>query len=222
MNQLVTHTKAEPLADPQGTLTIRFVARLSLLVGLCLETGWLMWVVAGHRAPWGLLIYPIVITAIFADLLLSRGRWRRLNAIVRIVLGLAFVLSVADRFGLMGAYGSPGVSFGDYAHFVAYTRQVNSFLPASWAPTLAVLATLCETTIGTALVLGISTRKAALAALGLLLIFGIAMSISLGLSSHFPYAVVVLAGGAWFLSTLDCTAWSVEAWRREGNNLQPD
>jgi uncharacterized membrane protein YphA (DoxX/SURF4 family) len=217
-----TTTKAVSLADQQGTLTVRSIARLSLLVGVCVETVWLIWIVAGHRAPWGLLIYPIVITAIFAVLLLTAGRSRRLNAIVRVVLGLAFVLSVADRFGLMGAYGSPGVSFGDYTHFVAYTRRVNSFLPESWAPMLAVLATLCETTIGTALVLGISTRNVVLAALGLLLIFGTAMSISLGLSSHFPYAVVVLAGGAWFLSTLDCTAWSVEAWRREGNNVQPD
>jgi hypothetical protein len=167
MNQLITHSKAEFLPDPQGTLASRSVARLSLLGGLCLETDWLIWVVAGHRAPWGLLIYPILVTGIFVGLLLNRGRWRRLNAIVRIVLGLAFVLSVADRFGIMGTYGSPGVSFGDYGHFVAYTRQVNSFLPGSWAPMLAVLATLCETTIGAALVLGIRTRVFVLAALGL-------------------------------------------------------
>jgi uncharacterized membrane protein YphA (DoxX/SURF4 family) len=174
----------------------RSVARLSLLIALCLQTSWLVWVGFGHHAPWSLLIYPIIITALFAGLAFSDGRLRRLNAIVRIVLGLAFLLSVADRFGLMGASGSPGVSFGDYGHFVAYTRHVNSFLPESWAPTLAVLATLCETVIGSALVLGVSTRNFVRAALGLLLIFGTAMSISLGLVSHFPYAVVVLASGA--------------------------
>jgi uncharacterized membrane protein YphA (DoxX/SURF4 family) len=198
----------------------RLIARFSLLVGLCLQVGWLIWVLVGHRAAWSVLIYPIVVTALFAGLVVTSGRWRRLNAIVRIVLGLAFVLSVADRFGLMGGSGSPGVSFGDYAHFVAYTRQVNSFLPESWAPILAALATVCETVIGTVLVLGISTRKAVLAALGLLLIFGTAMSISLGLDSHFPYAVVVLASGAWFLSMSNCTAWSIEAWRQRGKQSE--
>jgi putative oxidoreductase len=200
--------------------SMKSIARLSLLVGLCLQTGWLVWVVYGHRAPWSLLIYPIIITALFAGLAFANGRLRRLNAIVRIVLGLAFLLSVADRFGLMGAYGSPGVSFGDYAHFVAYTRQVNSFLPESWAPTLAALATSCEATIGTALILGVSPRNAVLAALALLLVFGTAMSISLGLDSHFPYAVVVLTSGAWFLSTLDCSAWSIEAWRRRAKQSE--
>jgi len=203
------------------THVMRSVARLSLLTGLCLQTSWLLWVVFGHRARWSLLLYPIIITALFAGLAFTNGRLRRLNAIVRIVLGLAFLLSVADRFGLMGEYGSPGVSFGDYAHFVTYTRQVNSFLPGSWAPTLAVLATLCETVIGSALILGFSTRNPVCSALGLLLIFGTAMSISLGFASQFPYAVVVLASGAWFLSTLDCSAWSIEDWRRRSRLSWP-
>ncbi len=202
------------VAFTRRTDVVGSVARFSLVVGLCLQTSWLVWIVVGHRAPWSLLIYPIIITALFAGLACTNGRLRRLNAIVRIVLGLAFLLSVADRFGLMGAYGSPGVSFGDYAHFVTYTRQVNSFLPESWAPALAVSATLCETGIGSALILGVSARNSVLAALGLLLIFGTAMSISLGFGSHFPYAVVVLASGAWFLSTLDCTAWSIDGGRR--------
>jgi putative oxidoreductase len=199
---------------------MRSIARLSLLVGLCLQIGWLVWIIESHRAPWSLLIYPIVVTALFAGLMFTNGRWRRLNAILRIVLGLAFLLSVADRFGLMGGPGSPGVSWGNYAHFVAYTQQVNSFLPGSWAPMLGVLATLCEAIIGNALLLGISTRKAVLAALGLLLIFGTAMSISLGLDSHFPYAVVVLASGAWFLSMSNCTAWSLEAWWQRGKQSE--
>ena len=55
----------------------------------------------------------------------------------RLALGAAFLAAVADRFGLWGAPGQRNVAWGDFGHFVDYTAQVNSFLPAAVAPVLA-------------------------------------------------------------------------------------
>ena len=80
---------------------------------------------------------------------------------LRWALGLTLLSAVADRFGRWGVNGSPGVSWGDWPHFVAYTAKVNGFLPAALAPTLAVLATAAEILLGGALLLGVFPRPVA-------------------------------------------------------------
>jgi hypothetical protein len=65
------------------------------------------------------------------------SRWRWFSTMPRAFLGVTFLLVVADRFGLVGRPGTPGVSWGDWERFVADTRPVNAFLPARFAPTLA-------------------------------------------------------------------------------------
>lgn len=148
-------------------------------------------VVAGLmlHAAWGHLMQPLIFLVLFSLLAVTRGKLRWLAALLRALIGLEFVLSVADRFGLLGAPGS-GVSWGDFAHFVAYTHQVNAFLPLSFAPFLAVLATICETTLGIALILGICTPYIARAAAVLLCLFGSAMVASGLIESQFFYAVL--------------------------------
>jgi uncharacterized membrane protein YphA (DoxX/SURF4 family) len=141
-----------------------------------------------------------VFTIGFIALLLREGRWKWLAPTLRILIGLNFGLAVCDRFGLLGRYGSPGVSWGDFNHFVAYTRQVNSFLPAGFAPFLAVAATAAEIVLTVTLVLGIAPRLACKGAALLLLAYAIAMTISLGFSAQLYYAVLELCAGAWFLS----------------------
>jgi len=62
---------------------------------------------------------------------------------LRIALALAFLSAVADRFGLWGKPGSPGVGWGNMTQFNAYVAKLNWFLPAvvipltSWAATAA-------------------------------------------------------------------------------------
>src|SRR5437016_11159934 len=41
----------------------------------------------------------------------------------RFALGASFLSAVADRFGLWGPHGAKNVSWGDFAHFVEYTRS---------------------------------------------------------------------------------------------------
>lgn len=88
-----------------------------------------------------------------------------------------------------------GVSWGDFARFVDYTRSMTTFLPGSLAPTLAVLATVAEVTLGTALLLGIPLRLSALAAALLLGIYGTSMMILLPPAEQFHYNVFVLSAG---------------------------
>ena len=97
----------------------------------------------------------------------------------RIALGAAFLSGIADRFGLWGK----NVGYGDFAHFVKYTAEVNSFMPAFTIPFLAWAATVAELVLGIALISGVWLRWVALGSALLLVLFGTAMAISFGLKS---------------------------------------
>jgi len=156
------------------------------------------------------VLYDSVIVVGFAAFAAKGGRLRWLAAALRILIALAFLASVADRFGLLGPPGTSGVGWGDFAHFIAYTRTVNAFLPANWAPALAGLATLAEAALGLALLLGVRLRLAALGSAVLLLLYGTAMTLSLGVGAQFAYAVCVLSAGAWSLAASDASALSLD------------
>ena len=102
----------------------------------------------------------------------------------RIALGTAFLSAVAARFGLWRDRGPH-----PFAQFIRYTAEVNSFLPASFAPFLAVAATIAETTLGMLLIAGVKPRWTGIAAAILLALFAVAMSISGGIKSAFDYSV---------------------------------
>ncbi len=88
-------------------------------------------------------------------------------------------------------------------------------MPHATIPALAVLATIGETTLGLALLLGIRIRAAAMGAAALLFLFATAMTVS-GFS-QFAYGVYLMAAGALALSTVDASLLSVDAllnWRK--------
>ncbi len=125
-----------------------FAALWLALLGQAL---WMLGTAIVAHAPSDKALYDGVLVAVFAALAATGGRVRWLAAALRMLVGLVLLGSVADRCGLFGPPGAPGVSWGDFAHFVAYTRVVNAFLPAGWAPALAALATAGEMTLGFAL-----------------------------------------------------------------------
>jgi hypothetical protein len=112
---------------------------------------------------------------------LTLERWALRYA--RIALGAAFLSGIASRFGLWGK----NVGYGDFAHFVRYTAEVNSFMPASTIPFLAWAATAAELFLGVASAL-------------LLALFGIAMAISFGLKSPLDYSVFSASAAALLLA----------------------
>ncbi|MHC6200316.1 DoxX family membrane protein [Elizabethkingia miricola] len=124
--------------------------------------------------------------------------------LLRTVLAAGFLSAVSSRLNLWGAQSS------GWSKFVRYTAEVNSFLPYSWIPSLAVLSTIAESSIGILLLIGYRVRKTALCAAILTVLFGIAMSISFGCKEPLDYSVFVFSAGAFLLSTFSHYIWSLD------------
>ena len=125
--------------------------------------------------------------------------WERMGILyARIAVGAAFLSAVASRFGLWDRT----LDLKHFANFIEYAAQVNSFLPRTVIPWVAVLATVCETSLGILLIAGLWPRWVSLASAILLAMFGTAMAISFGLKSPMDYSVFS-ASGASVLLALD-------------------
>jgi uncharacterized membrane protein YphA (DoxX/SURF4 family) len=119
--------------------------------------------------------------------------------LARLALGAAFLSGIASRFGLWGE----GVGYGSFEGFEQYTAEVNAFMPRASIPLLAWAATAAELGLGVLLVLGVWRRPVALASAALLLIFGLAMALSLGIKSPLDYSVFSASAAALLLATGD-------------------
>lgn len=157
--------------------------------------------------------YPLTYAAPFLLLALTGGRVRGIASLLRLPLAVAFLDAVADRLGLLGPHGTPGVAWGDFAHFISYTARLNAFMPAATVPALAVLAI--------ALIFGIYLPVAAIGSAALLFLFATAMTIA-GFS-QFSYGVYLMAAGALALSTVDASLLSMDSFlQSRRNNFEPD
>jgi putative oxidoreductase len=110
----------------------------------------------------------------------------------RIALGAAFLSGIASRFGLYGR----NVGYGNFANFVRYTAEVNSFMPPATIPFLAWAATAAELVLGIALVIGFRLRWAAVGSAVLLLLFATAMAVSFGIKEPLDYSVFSASAAA--------------------------
>lgn len=158
---------------------------------------------------WSSMSYPLIYAMPFLLLAVTYGHVRWIAALLRLPVAAAFLDAVADRFGLLGPHGTPGVAWGDFSHFIAYTAILNSFLPHAIIPALAVLATIGETTFGITLLLGIRLHLAALGSAVLLFFFATAMTLT-GFS-QFAYGVYLMSAGTLALSTVDASLFSADA-----------
>jgi putative oxidoreductase len=123
--------------------------------------------------------------------------WERFGIpYARIALGAAFLSGIASRFGLYGK----NVGYGNFASFMRYTAEVNSFMPAFTIPFLAWAATAAELFLGIALILGVWPRWVALGSALLLALFGTAMAISFGINSPLDYSVFSASAAAVLLA----------------------
>ena len=123
--------------------------------------------------------------------------------VLRLAMAATFLSAVGSRFGLWGS---------GWRSFVAYTAEVNSFVPHTWAPMLAIAATALELTFAALLLIGLRTQRAALGASVLTLGFALAMAWSFGLKSPMDYSVFVDSAAMGLLSTLPPDRWTVDAW----------
>lgn len=124
---------------------------------------------------------------------------------LRIALAVTLLSSVASRLGLWGAQSS------GWEGFLAYTADVNAFVPDGFTPFLAITATGLEILFGLLLLAGYKMRLAASGTAVLTLIFAVAMAISLGLKSSLDYSVFAFSAAAWVLAVMPGPlAWSLD------------
>lgn len=192
-----------------GIVRTRGVAFVALWVLLVVQVIWLVFYWARTHPAFSSIYYAAIFTPVAAALALTAGRVRWIATITRVLIGLAFFENVIDRLGFLGPPGAPGVSWGDFQHFIAYTATVNAFAPAAIVPTLAVVATIFEGTFGVTMLLGLGVRLVCIGSALLLFSFATAMVLS-GIS-QLPYAVYLMSISAWFLATVDASAFSVDA-----------
>lgn len=123
--------------------------------------------------------------------------WGRAGLLyARTALGDAFLSAVASRFGLWDRT----LDLRHFARFIEYTAEVNSFLPRTLIPLVAILATICETSLGILLIVGLWPRWVSLGSAVLLAMFGTAMAISFGIKSPLDYSVFSASAAAALLA----------------------
>ena len=126
---------------------------------------------------------------------------------MRLALAAGFLSAVASRLNLWGKHASVSLAWNS---FVNYTGAVNSFLPKSFIPTIAVLATILEAGLAILLLLGFKTSYASFGAAILLLLFALAMACSYGIKEPLDYSVFAASAGAFLLAAIPYYKWSID------------
>jgi uncharacterized membrane protein YphA (DoxX/SURF4 family) len=126
--------------------------------------------------------------------LIRVGSW-----LLRIAFAIGFLSAVADRFGLWGPPGSPGVAWGDLTRFNAYVAKLNWFMPARLIPVVGWASTVAETGLALALLIGWKLRWVSLASALLLLSFAATMTVALGPKAPLGFSVFTAAAAAFLL-----------------------
>jgi putative oxidoreductase len=134
---------------------------------------------------------------------LSSARW-----FLRLSIAGGFLSSVADRFGIWGAQGTPNVAWGAWAPFLEYAAKLNWFASAPIASFLAWAATFGEIVFAAGLIVGWQLRWFALGSGILLLLFAVTMTLALGIKAPLNYSVFAASAGAFFLAA--STRWQAE------------
>jgi len=131
---------------------------------------------------------------------------------LRAAIGIGFIVPGLDRLGVWGGYGQPGISWGDWQHFMQYAADVMQFLPYTIARLFAIIATAAEIAFGFMLVAGLFTRLAAIGSGLLTLCFGSAMAISHGIVNPLSYSVFTVSGAGFLLACVKRYKFSMDEW----------
>src|SRR6201993_5317817 len=123
---------------------------------------------------------------------------------LRLSLAAAFLSAVADRFGWWAPFGQG--SWGSMDAFADYAHQLVPFA-SGWLLTAIVwAATAAETTLGVLLLTGWRPKLVGAASCLVLIVFGTAMAVSLGVESPLSYSVFSAASAAAAYAVLGTTS----------------
>jgi hypothetical protein len=143
-------------------------------------------------------VLVVVITACAAQTLTGPDSTsaRFLGRLTALLLALDFAGAVLDRFGVLGAPGSPGVLWGDWARFEAYTSLLLHDPGPGVVFAAAVAATALEVVLAVALASGWQRRWVGKAVAALFVVYLVAMLTGAARADALRYAMPVLIGGA--------------------------
>jgi hypothetical protein len=113
---------------------------------------------------------------------------------LRLSLAAAFLSAVADRFGWWAPFGQG--SWGSMGAFAEYVHQLVPFASGRLLTVIVWAATATETTLAVLLLTGWRPRLVGTATCLVLIVFGTAMAVSLGLESPLSYSVFSAASAA--------------------------
>lgn len=142
------------------------------------------------------------------------GGQRSTAIALRLALATAFLSAVADRFGLWGPAGTPGVAWGNFDSFRAFTGDLLWYLPEGVISAAAWIATAVEVVLAVGLIAGIQLSAVACGSGILLAVFGITMTIALGPEAPLTYSVWTAATAAFLLATLPPSSGESTEWHR--------
>ncbi len=118
---------------------------------------------------------------------------------LRYALAASYLSAVADRFGLWGNAGDPGVVWGNFNSFLEYTQFLNPWASASISNFLGYLATGAEVILALLFMSGVKLKLTSLASFSLLMIFALSMTFTSGIKGAFDYSVFTAAAGSLLL-----------------------
>lgn len=131
--------------------------------------------------------------------------------LVRIALGIGFLVTVSDRLGFLGSIGTNNVEWGSWDNFISYTATLMPFLDKPIVNIMGSVATLAEAVIGILLIIGFKTRQAAIGSCLLTLVFALAMSFFLGIKAPVNFAVFPVCTASLLLATIPVYDWSIDS-----------
>lgn len=132
---------------------------------------------------------------------------------LRLAISLTILSAVADRFGFWGENSV----WGNWENFEKYTKQLTFFLPESLGTFSAFAATFFEILFPLMLIFGFKTKVAAFGTWVLLLIFGLSMTVALGIKAPFDYSVWVGSAAAFLLAVQEKFSLSFDELLRKDN-----
>src|ERR1700757_1067767 len=113
---------------------------------------------------------------------------------LRLSLAAGFLSAVADRFGGWKPFGQG--SWGSMGRFADYTHQLVPFASGWFLIVIVWTATVTETALAVLLLTSWRPKLAGAATCLVLIIFGTAMAVSLGIESPLSYSVFSAASAA--------------------------
>ena len=123
---------------------------------------------------------------------------------LRVSLAAAFLSAVADRFGWWEPFGQS--SWGSMGAFADYTHQLVPFATGWLLTAIVWTATATESTLGVLLLTGWWPKVVGAAACLVLIVFGTAMAVSLGVEAPLSYSVFSAASAAAAYAILGTTS----------------